>query len=282
MSSKDSPIDDGSPDRSVGVSAGSGLRTRLRQKPTPLGTWVQMANPEGCELAAAAGFDFVVVDMEHGSFGWRTAADMIRAVKYGGGLPVVRIETGEPHVAASHIAKALDAGAAGLIVPMVTSGDQARQLATAARYPPLGERGACPRTVATIHGAVEWADYRAWADEEIALWALVEHPDAVANADEILDAVDGVVLGPVDYATVIQEAPSSDRVQAPLKSVAAAAREMGKDCVAVVVCGEEAVADHVAAWVEAGCSAVTVLSDRFALGLAYRRQLSAVRASQEG
>ena len=235
-----------------------------------------MANAEGCELAAATGFDFVIVNMEHGSFGWRTAADMIRAVKHGGASAVVRIETGEPTVAASQIAKALDAGAAGVIVPMVTNGNQARQLASAARYPPIGSRGACPRTAATLHGTVNWTEYRRWADEEVVIWGLVEHPDAVANIEDILDEVDGVVLGPVDLATVIGESPDGEDVRDALGTVAAAARRKSKDCVAVVVCGEENVAERADRWLKVGCSAITVLSDRYALGLAYRRQLTAV------
>ena len=116
------------------------------------GTFIQTVSPESAEIAAAIGFDFLIIDMEHGSFGFDNLVHMIRGVQIGGATPVVRL----PDHSETGIYKALDAGCVGLLIPGVSAAEQAQRIAKAARYAPLGKRGACPRVRATVHGISPW------------------------------------------------------------------------------------------------------------------------------
>ncbi len=89
-----------------------------------IGTWVEMKNPEACEAAAASGFDFIVMDGEHGSFGVEGAVELIRAVEAGGSTPVLRLPDGSP----TAIQKALEAGAVGIFISEVRTGEEVRGL----------------------------------------------------------------------------------------------------------------------------------------------------------
>ena len=146
------------------------IREALDRRNLAFGTWVQTRNPEACELAAAVGYDFVIIDMEHGSFGWDGAVDMVRAVEYGGATPVIRL----PGHSVIDIKKALDAGALGIIIPQIGTPEQASQMAQAARYEPAGRRGACPVVRATSHGLLDWKPYSKWANENVMVWGLIE------------------------------------------------------------------------------------------------------------
>lgn len=259
-----------SPPSSVGIP---GIRGRLADRGSLLGTWIQMPNPEACEIAAAAGFDFVIVDMEHGSIDWTTAIEMIRATQGGGACPVVRINSSEPSIACDQIERALDAGASGVIAPMVCTGAQARMLASAARYPPRGSRGACPIIRATKHGMVDWREYRQWADQEIVIWGIIEHQLALDNIDEILSELDGVVLGPFDLAISQNERSGYPAAVSALREVAEKASKMHRHCVPVIMEDLEDLGPVVDEWLQCGCRTVSLLSDRYVLGNSYVRQI---------
>jgi 4-hydroxy-2-oxoheptanedioate aldolase len=119
------------------------------------GTWAQMGSPEFCELAAQSGMEFIIVDMEHGSFGIDVAVNMIRATECGGASAMVRVPDASP----AGILKVLDAGAAAVLVPNVTSSAMVKSIVAATRYAPEGTRSACPCTRASFHGVRDWPDY---------------------------------------------------------------------------------------------------------------------------
>src|SRR4051795_838697 len=116
------------------------LRQRLRQGPPLIGTFSIVASPEIVELAGLAGFDVVVLDMEHGAYEIASLGPHILAARAHGIAPIVRVRWSEPAL----IGAALDAGAAGVLVPHVQSARDAAAVVEAARFPPQGGRGGHP------------------------------------------------------------------------------------------------------------------------------------------
>jgi len=171
------------------------FRARLRRGETLLGTLLTLPHPAIAEIAAGAGFDWLFLDAEHGELETRELAAILRAVDHR--VPcVVRVAA----VAEVPIKKALDLGAAGVIVPQVQSAEQAREVVRHARYSPRGARGV---GLARAHGyGFGFADYVATANERIALIVQVEHERAVADIDAIVrvDGTDAVLLGPYDLS----------------------------------------------------------------------------------
>lgn len=163
----------------------------------PLGTWSQIASEEVVDMLGAAGLDFTIVDTEHGAFGIETAERLIRACDANGIVPLVRIARPDPVL----VGQALDAGAAGIVVPQVESADAARALVSATRYAPEGTRGACPCVRAGGHFIRDWpAHVRASRDAGVI--ALVETRAGLADIEAIC-AVEGLVallIGPFDLS----------------------------------------------------------------------------------
>lgn len=256
------------------------IREALQAEDMAIGTWIQMPNPEACELAAAAGCDFVIVDMEHGSFGWETAVQMVRAAESANASPLVRIPGGV--TTELDVQKVLDIGAVGVIVPRIRSAEEARRAVRAAHYPPLGSRGACPRIRATYHGVWSWREYRAWVDSDIMIWGIVESQEALADLESIASSgLDALVLGPFDLAVEMccdSEVEQSEVLSAMVR-VASAASGSGIECAAVIH-GDSAdqIVESVRFWREKGCRLMVVLSDRRILSQAYASVLGRLSA----
>lgn len=175
------------------------VREKLLEKDgIALGPTVQMGSPETAELAAHAGFDFVLIDGEHGSFGFETAVNMFRAVDSGGATPIIRLADDSP----SRIARALDAGAMGILIPNVSSREQTERIVAAAKYGPQGKRGACPLTRATNHGLCEWREFQQWSNDNTMVWLLIEDRDGAENFGEIatVPGIDAIGVGRFDLA----------------------------------------------------------------------------------
>lgn len=247
------------------------IREALDNRDMALGTWVQTRNPEACELAAAAGYDFVVIDMEHGSFGWDSVVQMIRAVESGSATAVIRL----PGDSAVDIGKALDAGALGVIIPRINTADQASKVVQAARYEPSGKRGACPVVRATSHGLLEWKAYKEWADENVMIWAVIETVEAVQNIEDILDqGLDAILLGPFDLSMAMGlggEAEHPD-VKEALNRIADMALRKGVDWAVVLFAVEpEEIRASAQYWKEKGCRLLTTTSDRAILSHTHQK-----------
>ncbi len=174
------------------------IKEALETRGVAFGPFIQTASPESAEIAAASGFDYVTLDMEHGSFGIETMVNMIRAVQAAGAAPVVRL----PDDSETGILKALDAGALGIVIPGVSSADQARQIVRAARYAPDGTRGACPASRATAHGLHDWATHVEWCNRNIRVSVILESLEGFRNMEEILSVagLGGVGFGQFDLA----------------------------------------------------------------------------------
>ncbi len=170
------------------------LAQRVRDGETLLGTWLTLNDVGVAEIVARAGFDFVVIDMEHGTMGFDNLRNLIMAVEHHT-APMMRAKGNRPEF----ISTLLDIGAAGVIVPRVNTAEEAREAVQWSKYPPLGRRGIGPYRVGEYGN---FKDVFARANEEQMLWVQIEHTDAVANAEEIV-AVPGIDLffiGPGDLA----------------------------------------------------------------------------------
>jgi 2-keto-3-deoxy-L-rhamnonate aldolase RhmA len=172
------------------------LRRALLDHKLSLGSWTQIGHPACAEVMARAGFDWVCVDLEHGAIDLESATGIFRALAAFDCVPVARVPLND----ATWIHRTLDAGAQGLIVPMVMTATAAEAAVREAKYPPRGVRG-FGYSRANMYGA-DFDSYIASANDEIALVMQIEHKDAVANLDAILrvDGVDGVFVGPLDLS----------------------------------------------------------------------------------
>ena len=172
------------------------LRSALLQKKLTLGGWIQIGHPACAEIFARAGFDWVCVDLEHGGIDIEAMTNIFRTLDAFDCVPVARLPANDP----VWIHRSLDAGAGGLIIPMVNSGRDAENAVRQAKYPPRGVRG-FGYCRANMHG-VDFEKYVSTANEEIAMIMQIEHSDAIANIDAILDVegVDGAFIGPFDLS----------------------------------------------------------------------------------
>lgn len=157
-----------------------------------LNGWLSIACPFTAELMAAQGYDSITIDLQHGLVGYEVATAMLQAMSASGVTPLVRVPWLDP----AAIMKALDAGAYGVICPMINNRKQAEQLVSYVRYPPIGVRSFGPTRANVSAGA----DYGTYADKEVICLAMIETAEAVANVEEIVSTpgLDGVYIGPAD------------------------------------------------------------------------------------
>ncbi len=156
---------------------------------------MQLPNASVAEIMGQAGYDWVAIDLEHGAFGLHVLPDVFRALELGNTLPLVRLAHGHP----KDCKHALDAGAGGVIVPMIESGEQLATMRDACRWPPAGRRGV-GFSRANLFGK-HFDDYRNEAQQPL-LIAMIESRAAVDNLDEILavDGLDALFIGPYDLS----------------------------------------------------------------------------------
>jgi 4-hydroxy-2-oxoheptanedioate aldolase len=173
------------------------FKSRLLAGDTLIGCWMDFAEACTTEVMGTAGFDWLVIDGEHGPNDVRSIRDQLMVLEGNASHPVVRVPIGETWI----IKQALDAGAQTVLVPMVESADQARELVRACTYPPTGTRGVGGAGArATRFSGI--SDYVTTADAQICLLVQVENRAGLAELDAILavDGVHGVFIGPADLA----------------------------------------------------------------------------------
>lgn len=178
----------------------SAFDTLLGERAVAIGTWSQFASAEVIDILGASGFDFTIVDTEHGAFGLETAEGLVRACDAAALVPIVRVAANDGAL----ITKALDIGAAAALVPKVSSAADAERAVRAGRYGPQGTRGACPCMRAGRHRVRDWRRFEQDAVAQGVI-ALIETPEGV-DAIEAIAAVDGllaVLCGPFDLAVTL-------------------------------------------------------------------------------
>ena len=201
------------------------LKVRWRRDELTLGAWCLLPNALSAEMLAKGGFDWVLVDMQHGCMDYETAVNMIRAIDLGGVTPLVRVPWNEPGI----IGRMLDAGAMGVVVPMIQDAEDARRAVDACLYPPAGRRSFGPIRVGTRDGA----GYFASANQRVAVMPMIETADALANVEAIaaVPGVDALFVGPFDLSIALGLPPGDNDGEplfdAALARIGEAARAAG-------------------------------------------------------
>lgn len=237
---------------------------------SPVGTWVKLSSVEGVELLALAGFDFIVLDLEHSPMSLETAAQLIAVARGVDVVPFVRT----PDHAQSWIQRCLDAGAAGVLVPHVDTVEEASAAVAAARHEPAGSRGVGPTSRAGNWGLTPMGDYLEQSATSGVIVQL-ESPAAVDHAAAIAaSGVSAVFVGPADLSVAMGVPVSDDSVRAAMSRVLAAARAGGVPCGTAV--GDPAQARALA---EEGFDFVMVSNDATIFGLGARDLVTTYHSS---
>lgn len=175
------------------------LKRLLQTGGTAIGTMVcDTRNPAIARALASTGFDYFILDTEHGSFGLETVSDIMQMARLEGITPLVRV----PDFSYPFIARTLDAGAMGVMVPRVKTRAQVEQVVAALKYPPMGERGMMNARTNTDYRGMTIREYGPWANAETMVIVQVETREAVEDIDAILavPGVDAALMGPADLS----------------------------------------------------------------------------------
>ncbi len=173
------------------------LKAALKQGKIVYGSWLNLSSPSVAEIMAQAGHDFLMIDGEHTAVSNETAQAMMQAMAGTDCTPVMRVAWNDP----VRIKQALDIGAQGLVIPVVNTRAEAIAAVQACRYPPAGIRGLAGSRPS--NWGAEMADYVKVANDEICVILQIEHPDAVANVEEIVsvEGIDVAYIGVADLAS---------------------------------------------------------------------------------
>jgi len=180
------------------------LKEKWRAGEPAYGIWLSVPSPLVAEAAALAGFDYVCIDMQHGVADYQTAINMLAAMRGAASTPIVRVPWLEPGI----IGRVLDAGALGVVIPMVNTRADAEAAVAACRYAPAGARSFGPVRAGMAYGP----EYFSRANDEIACIPMVETRQAVEVVDEIVSVpgVDAVYVGPADLSITYGLPPGVD------------------------------------------------------------------------
>lgn len=178
------------------------LKQALQQGQPAIGTMVaEIRQPAVMQLLANAGFDFAIIDNEHGPFSIETIAELSRAARHIGLTPLVRV----PDLAYPYLAQSLDAGAQGVMVPRIFNAEQVRRAVQIIKYPPLGQRGTALSRGFTDFKAGPLVEAMAAANDQTFLIIQIETQEAVDNIEEIVSTpgVDVTLVGPTDLSIAL-------------------------------------------------------------------------------
>lgn len=172
------------------------LKNKLKNNELTIGSWITIGNSSVIEIMASAGFEWLVVDMEHTSIDLTMAHTLIATIQANGMKALVRVSKNEEVI----IKRILDMGADGIVVPMIKSKADALEAIDYAKYPPIGKRGV-GLFRAQKYG-LGFEEYKKWVNDELVIIAQIEHIEAVHNIEEIIttDGIDGIIIGPYDLS----------------------------------------------------------------------------------
>lgn len=177
------------------------LKNKIKERKLTIGSWISFSYPPICEMMAKAGFEWLAIDMEHTGIDFCDAQQLIQIIDLAGCVPLVRVGENHPLV----IKRVMDAGAHGVIVPMVNSQEDAQRAVEAVYYPPVGTRGV--GLFRAQNYGLGFEEYREWAKNESIVIVQIEHIKAVENLEEILSVkgVDGFMIGPYDLSASLEQ-----------------------------------------------------------------------------
>lgn len=175
------------------------IKERLKKGELVLGTIIsEIRNPNVAYMLAQCGFEFFIIDNEHGTYNVETITNMVAAARGAGISVVVRI----PEITRENVLKPLDSGASGLLVPMVNTTGQAKEVISHAKYPPMGNRGAALRRPHNLYAKVNATEYLEQANENTFIAVQAETTESIENINEIaaVEGVDCIFVGPFDLS----------------------------------------------------------------------------------
>jgi 2-keto-3-deoxy-L-rhamnonate aldolase RhmA len=207
----------------------SGLRKKVLAGECVYGTMIRIARDPGAPaIYAGAGYDFVFIDMEHGSYSMETVADMIRGAKSVGIGTVIRV----PRLETFFISRVLDAGAEGIMVPMTSTREDAETIARFSKYTPIGQRGFGSSSGMTDFTPLKATDFMKEANDHTLIVAQIETREAIENIDAILsvEGIDVGVIGPNDLSISlgIADQMNSEMLNQAIGKVVETAKKRGK------------------------------------------------------
>ena len=239
-----------------------------------LGAWAGLPTAMSCEVMSRAGFDYVCIDMQHGLADYSDALPMLAAIDLGTATPVVRVPWNEQGI----IGRVLDAGAMGIIIPMVNSREEAEAAVRSCRYAPEGSRSFGPTRVALRDGP----GYFSGANQAVKCIPMVETVAALENLDDIVSTpgVDAVYVGPADLSVSLGLPPGNNDGETSfddaLSAIVAACQNQG------VVPGIHSTPTLTPTRVAQGFRLVTVTADNAALSAGVTAHLRSVQSALRG
>jgi 4-hydroxy-2-oxoheptanedioate aldolase len=250
----------------------SALRRIWKQGGCVLNGWLAMPDSFSAEVMAHQGWDSLCIDVQHGMIDFQTAVTMLQAISTTSVTPLARVPWNEAGI----IMKLLDAGAYGVICPMINTRADAERLVATCRYAPLGFRSCGPTRVSFYAGS----DYLAKANETVAVFAMIETAQAVSNLDDILSTpgLDAIFIGPNDLAMSMGVSgglvPSDAKVAQTIDQILAGCKRHGVK--AGIHTGSAA---NAKAMIAKGFDFVTVLSDARILAVAAQSLVTEIRSA---
>ena len=172
-----------------------------------INAWCSIPSAVTAEMMSMNDFDSITIDMQHGLVDYQTALNMLQVISGSGKTPMVRVPWNEPGI----IMKSLDAGALGIICPMINTPEDAISFVGATRYAPVGHRSSGPTRALMVHGP----NYHNEANDNIISMAMIETVEALDNVDKIAatDGLTGIYIGPSDLSISMGFNPGLDRVE---------------------------------------------------------------------
>lgn len=231
------------------------VKRMLKRGEKTAGAWLQLASPLAAEIMSRAGFDWLLIDMEHAPNDILTLIAQCQAMNGTGTIPLVRAPWNDFVV----VKRILDAGAYGILFPYINTKAEAEQAVRACRYPPAGIRGVAGSPRAAGYGQNPMA-YLTRANDEILILTAVETPEAIQNLEQILtlEGIDAIFIGPMDLATSLGHLgnPNHPDVQAAIATVENLVRGSGKALATIANNWQQA-----AALYQRGYQMVTLMAD---------------------
>ncbi len=174
----------------------SKLKDKLNKRELSFGSWLTIPHQSIVEILSSAGFEWLTIDIEHSAIDFQTVQNLIGHIQANDMEALVRVSKNDEVI----IKRVMDAGANGVIVPMIKNAEEARQAVSWVKYPPHGTRGV--GLSRAQHYGIAFNEYNKWVQEESVVIAQIEHIEGVKNLAEILDVegIDGIIVGPYDLS----------------------------------------------------------------------------------
>jgi 2-dehydro-3-deoxyglucarate aldolase len=172
------------------------FKDKLKTKTLSIGSWITIGHHSIVEIMATAGFDWLVIDMEHSAITLEKAQELILTIQSKDMVALVRVGKNDELI----IKQVMDAGADGVIVPMVCSKKDAERAVASVKYPPFGKRGV--GLARAQNYGINFDKYKEWLSNESIVIIQIEHKDAIENIEEIIsvDGIDSAIIGPYDLS----------------------------------------------------------------------------------